>query len=153
MNSQGIVADTRRLLLRGNVFALAIAVLVGTALFQLLAVTVEYLAIPFARGILDKRADPEYGSYNEPLYLTFNGYSLAWGIVLSLALTLAIAALLVLFLRRRLASDDEAEDEPEFEGELDFRACPECLSLIPSAARRCAFCTAPIEPSAPEQQE
>jgi large conductance mechanosensitive channel len=157
MNSQGIGGDIRRLLLRGNVFALAIAVLVGTALFQLLLSIVEYLAIPFARGILDKSAEPgegfRQGFYNEPMYLRFNGYSLAWGIVLSVALTLALATLLVLFLKRRLAFDDEDEDEPEFEEESDFRACPECLSLIPAAARRCAYCTAPVAPSAPEPQE
>jgi hypothetical protein len=131
--------------------------LVGTALFQLLLVTAEYVAIPFARGVLDKRAEPGQGSYppfyNEPMYLRFNGYSLVWDQVLTMAITLTVAILLVLFLKRWLAFDDEDDDEPEFEEESDFRACPECLSLIPPTARRCAYCTAPVVPPTPERQE
>ena len=153
MTSQGIGADMRRLLLRGNVFALAIAVLVGTALFRLLYAFVEYLAMPFARGVFDKSADPDRGYLNQIMYLRFNGYSLAWGEVLSLAVTLALATLLVLFLKTRLAFEDGDEGEPEFEEELDFRACPECLSMIPATARRCAFCTASVAPPPQERQE
>ena len=149
MNSQGIGGDTRRPLLRGNVFALAIAVLVGTALFQLLWVTVEYLAIPLARGVFDKRSEIEFGY--DPLYLPFNGYPLYFGEVLTMAITLTVAILLIVLLRRRLALD--REDEPDFAEELGLSACPECLSLIPSAARRCAYCTAPVAPPPPERQE
>ena len=36
--------------------------------------------------------------------------------------------------------------EPDVES--DTRPCPECLSQIPRAARRCAFCTAPVAPVA-----
>jgi len=151
MNSQGIGADIRRVLLRGNVFALAIAVLIGTALFRLLYAIVEYVAIPFAGGTLFERT--EGGFSPQPLYSYFHGYLVVWGEALSLAITLSLAALLVLFLRRRLVFNDGDEDEPELEEESDFRACPECLSLIPSAARRCSYCTAPVAPSVPERQE
>jgi large conductance mechanosensitive channel len=154
VSHQGISTDIRHLILRGNVFALAIAVLAGTALFHLLYATVEYLAVPFVRGILDKRADPEAGFYNEPLYFTLNGYELAWGEVLTLTVTLTLAVLLILFLRRRLTyADEEDDEETELEEEEDFRPCPECLSLIPAVARRCAYCTAPVEPLAQEGQE
>jgi large conductance mechanosensitive channel len=30
--------------------------------------------------------------------------------------------------------------------ESNTRACPECLSIIPKAAHRCAFCSAAVEP-------
>jgi large conductance mechanosensitive channel len=32
--------------------------------------------------------------------------------------------------------------------EEDTRKCPECLSEIPTAARRCAFCTAQVSAAA-----
>jgi len=32
--------------------------------------------------------------------------------------------------------------------EEDTRECPECLSAIPKAARRCAHCTAQVQPAA-----
>ena len=36
--------------------------------------------------------------------------------------------------------------EPDVDSEV--RDCPECLSSIPSAAHRCAFCTAEVTPTA-----
>jgi large conductance mechanosensitive channel len=145
MSSQGIGTDLRRLLLRGNVFALAIAVLVGTALFQLLYAAIEYVALPFARGTFQGRDEADaLSSYQ--FYSNFHGYVVSWGEVVTLAVTLVLAALVVLFLRKRLAYADEGDDEFEIEEDDDLRACPQCLSLIPSAARRCAFCTAPVEP-------
>jgi large conductance mechanosensitive channel len=37
----------------------------------------------------------------------------------------------------------------EPEPDAPKRDCPECLSSIPAAARRCAFCTAESEPQTP----
>lgn len=146
MNSQGIGTDIRRFLLRGNVFALATAVLVGTALFQLFYSTVEYVGIPFLRGIVDRQTEPgPAGPFFDPLYLNLNGYSLVWGEVVSLAATLGIAALVILAIKRRLVVQDEGE--PEFDTEAEYATCPECLSFIPAAARRCAYCATPLPPT------
>ena len=41
--------------------------------------------------------------------------------------------------RRRKGLDDEDSDE---------RPCPDCLSSIPKAATRCAFCTSEVPPVA-----
>ena len=38
--------------------------------------------------------------------------------------------------------------QPKEEPEPETRECPECLSDIPVAARRCAFCTSEVVPAA-----
>ena len=37
---------------------------------------------------------------------------------------------------------------PEGEPKPETRECPQCLSDIPVAARRCAFCTSEVTPTA-----
>lgn len=153
MDSQGFWADLRRFVLRGDVFGLAIAVLVGTALFQLLYAFADGIAVPFARGILDARSVEQiemFGATQQPLYFTFRGYTVAWGEVLSLGVTFVAGLILVVFLRRQLFGA-ESESEPEneedrayFEDETEYKTCPECLSEIPVAAHRCAYCTAAL---------
>jgi large conductance mechanosensitive channel len=39
--------------------------------------------------------------------------------------------------------------KPEAPGEPTTRECPECLSIIPIKAKRCAHCTAVIDPVTP----
>jgi large conductance mechanosensitive channel len=61
-----------------------------------------------------------------------------YGILIETAMTLALtvgALLLALFLHRRYAGSAGAE-----------RACPECTSPIPAAAKRCPHCTAVVQP-------
>ena len=41
---------------------------------------------------------------------------------------------------------DQLRTEPEVESPT--RGCPECLSQIPRAASRCAFCTSQVAPEA-----
>lgn len=156
MSSREAGSDVRNLLLRRDVLALAMAVVVGTALFQVVYAVVEYLAMPVARGLFRKQgtSSPDLFS-NPPLYATFHGYVLVWGEVASLAITLTLAILLVLFLWRRVAFarlEDQDWFEPDFEADSDFRPCPECLSQIPITARRCAFCTAVVEREGCEPQ-
>jgi large conductance mechanosensitive channel len=155
MDSEGLWADVRRIMLRGDVFGLAIAVLVGTALVNLLYAVVEYLVIPFGRGLFRERHTSQPLSFPTDLYATYHGYSIPWGAVLTAVLTLALAVLLFVSLKRWLFRESEVDIEtgPEFEEWSDWRTCPECLSQIPGTAKRCAFCTSPVEPATPRPQE
>ncbi|MCH8815876.1 MAG: chemotaxis protein CheW, partial [Chloroflexi bacterium] len=51
--------------------------------------------------------------------------------------------LLIIGPAKRLRSAAQSEGSPD----PDTRLCPECLSAIPAAARRCAYCTATSSPS------
>ncbi len=152
MESEGLWADVRRVVLRGDVFGLAIAVLVGTALEQLILYTVEYLLIPLARALFREKNYWTTPATNAGLSFTYHGYLVSWGNVLIMLLTLAIAGCMVVALRRRLFTAEEESqidelEDAEFERSHALKKCPECLSDIPLAARRCSFCTAVVESS------
>jgi large conductance mechanosensitive channel len=154
MDSEGLWADVRRVVVRSDVLGLAVAVVVGTALFQLLYAVVEYVLMPLGRGVFHAQEAGDFGPSSQPLYVTFHGYAVYWGEAVSLAATLALAVFVVLVLRRRLfrEEDELADDVVEgSEEKTHFRTCPECLSDIPTAARRCAYCTASLTPL--ERQE
>ena len=79
------------------------------------------------------------------LSFTINGSRFAYGDFLNALITFVSVAAAVFFfvvkpmnalMARRKASEPAEET----------RACPECLSEIPAAARRCAHCSAEVTP-------
>ena len=82
------------------------------------------------------------------LSFTINGSNFYYGQFLNAVLTFVIIAAAVFFFvvkpvnaLLRLLEHAAAVDQPT-------RKCPECLSEIPEAARRCAFCTAQVATAA-----
>lgn len=125
----------RDFVLRGNVVDLAVAVVIGTAFGAVINSVVENLITPLialAGGVTD--------------FSTIRSGPLLWGKVLNDVLTFLITAAVVYFfvvapMSRMLARLKPSEPEPQ-----PTRQCPECLSSIPVAARRCAYCTAQLSP-------
>jgi large conductance mechanosensitive channel len=129
----------RDFILRGNVVDLAVAVVIGAAFGAVVTSLVENIITPLIAAIIGK---PSFGS----LHFTINDAVFGYGNVLNALIAfLSIAAVIYFFvvqpmnvIQSRL-KPGKPVDEPT-------RACPECLSDIPRAARRCAFCTAQITP-------
>ena len=130
----------RDFVLRGNVVDLAVAVVIGAAFGAVVTALVENLVTPLIAAII---GEPSFGGLN----FTLNGAEFGYGNVLNALITfLSIAAVIYFFvvqpmnvIQERL-KPGKPVDEPT-------RACPECLSDIPQAARRCAFCTAEVAPA------
>lgn len=126
----------RDFILRGNVVDLAVAVVIGTAFGAVVSSLVKNLitpAIALAGGVPD--------------FSTIRTGPLMWGNILNDVLTFLITALVVYLVivvpaNRLLARSRPSEPQPQ-----TTRPCPECLSNIPIAARRCAYCTAQVAPS------
>jgi large conductance mechanosensitive channel len=80
------------------------------------------------------------------LTFTLHHSTFKYGSFLNALISFLIVATVVFFavvvpmtaLMRRLNLVPREEPKPE------TRACPECLSDIPTAARRCAFCTSDV---------
>jgi large conductance mechanosensitive channel len=69
-----------------------------------------------------------------------------WGNIINDVLTFLITAAVVYFfmvapMNRLMATVKSSEPPPQ-----KTRECPECLSQIPIAARRCAYCTTVVTP-------
>lgn len=127
----------RDFILRGNVIDLAVAVIIGVAFGAVVTSIVTNLVTPLIALI---GGVPDFSAIRTGPIL--------WGNILNDVLTFLITAAVVYFvivmpLNRLMERQRPSEPKPQ-----TTRQCPECLSDIPVAARRCAYCTAPVS-SAP----
>ncbi len=127
----------RDFILRGNVVDLAVAVIIGVAFGAVVASIVKNLITPLIALI-----------GGQPDFSAIRTGPLLWGNVINDVLTFLITAAVVYFvivvpLNAAMARLKTSTPAPQ-----PTRKCPECLSDIPIAARRCAYCTAPVAPPA-----
>ena len=125
-----------KFLLRGNVVDLAVAVVVGAAFGRIVTSFASAFITPLV-GLLTGAT----GEVKDQVF-TVSGVDFPYGDFVDAVLSFVIIAAIVYFLVvqpvQRLM--DRLRTEPEVAAET--RPCAECLSSIPVAARRCAFCTA-----------
>src|SRR4051812_7071239 len=133
----GLLKEFRAFILRGNLVDLAVAVVVGTAFTALVNAFVKAIVTPLIAAIF---GEPDFGN----LAFAINGSRFAYGDFLNALLTFLSVAAVMFFLVVKPVNLllDELLTEPEVESPT--RACPECLSQIPRAAARCAFCTTEV---------
>ena len=135
-----ILKDFRAFILRGNLVDLAVAVVIGAAFTTVVNAMVRDLITPIIAAIF---GEP---SFNQ-LTFTINGSVFAYGDFLNALLTFLIVAAVVFFLVIRPINHFMARMRTEPDVETVTRGCPECLSQIPVAATRCAFCTTEVSPA------
>jgi large conductance mechanosensitive channel len=132
-----MLREFRAFILRGNLVDLAVAVVIGTAFTAVVNAIVKDLITPLIAAIGGKA---NFGN----LAFTVNGSRFAYGDFLNALLTFLVVAAVVFFLVIKPVNAllDALRTEPEVESPT--RSCPECLSQIPRAASRCAFCTSEV---------
>jgi large conductance mechanosensitive channel len=125
----------KQFLLRGNVLDLAVAVVMGAAFGAVVAALVKDLITPFIAAIVGK---PDFSA----IAFTINNSKFAIGdfinaVVSFLLVSAAVYYFIVLPVNKLLARMRRGEAPPD----PTTKKCPECLSEVPIAARKCAFCT------------
>ncbi len=78
------------------------------------------------------------------LTFTIHNSQFLYGAFIDAALSFVVIAAVVLFFVVKPVNALVARSRREGSGDPTTRNCPECLSEIPIAARRCAFCTAEV---------
>jgi large conductance mechanosensitive channel len=134
-----MLREFRAFILRGNLVDLAVAVVIGTAFATLVSAFVRDLVTPLIAPV---GGEPDFGD----LAFTINGSRFAYGDFINALLAFVIVAAVVFFFVIKPVNAVMARMRTEPDVESATRACPECLSQIPSPARRCAFCTAEVSP-------
>ena len=132
-----MLSEFRDFVLRGNVVELAIAVVIGAAFGALVSALVSSFITPLFAAI---GGEPDFAA----LHFTINGSRFTYGVFLNALMSFLIIAAVVFFLIVRPLNALMAHKRTEAPVAEVTRACPECLSQIPSGARRCAFCTAEL---------
>ena len=134
-------ADFTKFLLRGNVVDLAVGVVIGAAFSTVISSVVKDLITPLI-GIIRRR------DYAE-LHFTVRGSTFNYGDLINSVISFFLVALILFFfvilpinamVARQRKSATTADPTT--------KKCPECLSEVPIAARRCAFCASVIEAAA-----
>lgn len=129
----------REFILRGNVIDLAVAVVIGAAFGGVVKAFVDNLITPIIAALFGR---PDFSG----LYFTINGSMFKYGLFINALISFLLVAAAIYYVvvlpmnkldeRRRRGQDPETKQ------------CPECLSEIPHAARKCAFCGSMLEDAA-----
>jgi large conductance mechanosensitive channel len=129
-----MLREFRAFILRGNLVDLAVAVVIGTAFTAVVNAFVKDVITPLIAAV---GGNPDFGR----LAFTVNGSRFAYGDFFNALLTFLIVAAVMFFLVIKPVNLLLAQFKTESDVESPTRSCPECLSQIPRAAARCAFCT------------
>jgi large conductance mechanosensitive channel len=128
----------KEFVLRGNVLDLAVAVVIGGAFGALVNAMVKDLLTPFIGAIAGQ---PDFSA----LVVTVNGAPFLIGDFLNAVVSfLLIAAAVYFFIVTPVNALTARSRQGEASPDPTTKTCPECLSEVPIAARRCAFCTSPL---------
>jgi large conductance mechanosensitive channel len=132
-----MLQEFREFILRGNLVDLAVAVVIGTAFTAVVTSMVEDLITPLIAAI---GGEPDFSA----LSFTINASEFRYGdFINALIAFLIVSAVLFFFVIKPVnALLARLRTEPPVAEET--RQCPECLSEIPVAAKRCAFCTTQV---------
>jgi large conductance mechanosensitive channel len=134
------VKGFRTFLLRGNLVDLAVAVVIGVAFNAVVQALVTDLITPLIAAI---GGQPHF----DKLTFTIHHSTFSYGLFLNAVISFVVIAAVIYFLvvtpvSKFLAMFDRNKEATE-------RECPQCLSQIPVAAKRCMYCTSEVPPVAP----
>jgi large conductance mechanosensitive channel len=132
-NNSSLLKEFKDFVLRGNVLDLAIAVVIGIAFKAVIDslvtdIITPVVSIPGKTNFSDLHVTIRHSVF---LYGAFLNAVIAFVIEAAAVFLLIVKPMNVLINRRRSGQEQE----------VGAKQCQECLSEIPAAARRCAYCT------------
>jgi len=133
-----MLSGFKKFVMRGNVVDLAVAVVMGGAFGTLVKAMVDDFLQPIIKAVVGK---PDYSGVS----FTINGSKFPIGdfinaLVAFLLVAAAIYFFVVVPMNTLMARMKRGEVPPD----PTTKKCPECLSEVPIAAKRCAFCTSAL---------
>ena len=136
----------RKFVLRGNVVDLAVGVVIGAAFGAVVTAFVNGIITPLIGLAGDQNFDRlglclKGSCPIDPKTGVPSGHVLLYGSVITAIMTFLIIAAVVYFLVVKPVNRLMERFKTEPEVASTTKECPECLSNIPVAAVRCAFCT------------
>jgi large conductance mechanosensitive channel len=132
----------KQFMLRGNVIELAVAVVMGGAFGAVVTALVKDFITPLLAAI---GGQPDFSA----LTFTVNGSKFLYGdfvnaLISFILISAAVYFFIVLPINSLMARMRRGEAAPD----PTTKKCPECLTEVPIAARRCAACTTPFAAAA-----
>ena len=130
----------KKFILRGNVVDMAVGVVIGAAFATVVGAFTKDLLTPIITAVVGK------GEQFANLKFAIHGGEFNVGDFVNAAITFLLTAAAVYFfvvlpVNTLVARMHRGEKPPD----PTSKKCPECLSEIPMAARRCSHCAQPVE--------
>ncbi|MFD9125760.1 large conductance mechanosensitive channel protein MscL [Kitasatospora sp. NPDC059571] len=132
----------RDFLMRGNVIDLAVGVVIGAAFTAVVTGFVSAFLTPLVGVVVGAAGD--FGNYKANL----GGVIFPYGQFLNVLIAFVMTAAVLYFCVVLPVTKATARYMPK-KPATPKRPCPECLTEIPQAARRCSACTAEVQPLVP----
>lgn len=130
-----MLSGFKQFIMRGNVVDLAVAVVIGGAFGAVVTALVKDLLTPLIAAAGGK---PDFSA----VAFTVNGSKFLIGDFVNQVISFLLIAIAIYFFviapLNALAARRRRGEPP---ADPTTKSCPECLSTIPIAAKRCAFCT------------
>ena len=131
----------RDFIMRGNVIDLAVAVVMGAAFGAVVSSFVGNVLTPLIAATVQK---PDFSA----LTWNLNGAVISYGTFLNALISfLLVATAVYFFIVAPMNAWKTRSAREGIPADPTTRKCPECLSDIPIAARRCAHCTSVVSES------
>jgi large conductance mechanosensitive channel len=125
--------EFRDFAVKGNVLDLAVAVIIGGAFGKIVTAFVGDLVMPLVNAVMPQ------GDWRKwevtPLHFKLGDFFGTLVDFIIVALVIFIAVVKVMGAAKKRFSSGAGDTPPA------AKTCPECLELIPAAARRCRACT------------
>jgi large conductance mechanosensitive channel len=128
----------KQFIFRGNVLDLAVAVVMGAAFGAVVTALVKDLITPIIAALVGK---PDFSN----ILFQVNGSKFLIGDFINTLISfLLIGAAVYFFVVLPVNTVLARMKRGEAPADPTTKRCPECLSEVPIAARRCAFCTSAL---------
>jgi len=132
----------KEFIMRGNVIDLAVAVVIGAAFGTVVTSFVSNVINKLIAAVVSK---PDFSA----LKLHLGGTDVTYGSFLNdLVGFLLVAAAVYFFMVAPMNALKERAARNATPADPTNKKCPECLSEIPIAAKRCRFCSSPMSAAA-----
>lgn len=141
--------EFKKFAMRGNAVDMAVGIIIGAAFGKIVSSLVKDVIMPpvgLLMGNVDfsnlfiNLGDKSYESLKaaqEAGAATIN-----YGVFINTVLDFIIVAFAIFMVIKAMNKAKKKEEAPP--AEPTTKSCPECLSEIPIAAKRCAHCTSPV---------
>lgn len=130
----------RAFLLRGNVVDLAVGIVIGAAFTTLVTAFVKAFLTPIV-GL----ASGATGNFSAKTFHA-SGVTFPYGLFIDAVISFVIVAAVIYFLVVMPMNKMQERFFPKA-ANAPMRECPECLTAIPAAAKRCSACTVQLSPT------
>ena len=144
----GLMKDFKEFALKGNVLDLAVAVVIGGAFGKIVTSFVDDILMPPLGVIVGKHDFSDYfvtltgGHFDTIAQAKAAGAAtLNYGLFVNNVINFLIIALAIFLTIHRI---NKMTQKPAQVVAPNLRDCPQCLSPIAIAAKRCKFCTQPV---------